>query len=240
MNVIGLFSPVIRQYISKIGASITGGVLDVGCGDKPYRSYFVNAKSYIGLDRPSIIDSERTNVLSRKNSIDVVGYAEALPFNEKSFDVVIATQLIEHLARPNLFFAECARVLKSEGLLIITFPMISLLHEEPHDYFRYTEYGIKVLCQDQDLEVEKIEKMGGGWLMVGYLIRDFLYKNASKTTNFMSYHLLKCMGSSTYNLLSHLDIYNWHPEGTLNYLIVAKKKKVPPQANGDERSLSWK
>ena len=52
--------------------------------------------------------------------------------------------------------------------------------------------------------------------------------------------LLKCMGSSTYNLLSHLDIYNWHPEGTLNYLIVAKKKKVPPQANGDEGSLSWK
>lgn len=234
MNVLGLFSPIIKQYISKIGGSITGDVLDVGCGDKPYRSAFTNAKSYIGLDRPSIIDSERTNASSRKSSIDVVGYAESLPFNGESFDAVIATQLIEHLARPNLFFAECARVLRSEGLLIITFPMISILHEEPYDYFRYTEHGIKVLCEDQDLKVEKIEKMGGGWLMIGYLIRDFLYKNASKATNFISYHLLKCMGTSTYNLLSRLDIYNWHPEGTLNYLITAKKKKVPSQASGDE------
>jgi len=219
----GLFSPVIRQYVEKVAISINGDVLDVGCGDKPYRSVFVNAKSYTGVDRPSVIDGIRSNVSDRKIVLDVVGCAESLPFHNRTFDVVIATQLIEHLAHPDLFFEESSRVLRPGGLLIVTFPLFGPLHEEPYDYFRYTEYGVKVLCFDHGLQVEKIEKMGGGWLTVGYLMRDFLHKDAFATQNRLWRLCLRSFGSFLYDALSRFDRHERHPEAVLNYMITARK-----------------
>lgn len=219
----GLFSPIIRQYIEKEAKYINGDVLDVGCGDKPYKSAFVNAKSYTGVDRPSVIDFSRLNIADRKRALDVVGCAESLPFHRGSFDAIISTQLVEHLAHPDLFFKESSRVLRSGGLLIVTFPLFGPLHEEPYDFFRYTEYGVKVLCFDHGLRVEKIEKMGGGWLTVGYLTRDFLHTDACATRNRLWSRCLRAAGSFLYTALSRLDKYDRHPEGVLNYMIIARK-----------------
>lgn len=219
----GLFGPVIRQYISKKGDSITGDVLDVGCGDKPYRSVFVNARSYVGIDRPSKVDEIRLNAKDRQRALDVTGCAESLPFSNASFDAVVSTQLIEHLAQPDQFFKESSRVLRQGGLLIITFPLFAPLHEEPYDYFRYTEYSINNFCSDHGLQVTSIEKMGGGWLMIGYFIRDFLYKDSYKAKSFLWGRILRTLGSFLYDMLNRLDNYDKHPEGTLNYLVTARK-----------------
>lgn len=219
----GLFSPVIGQYISKVACCVNGDVLDIGCGDKPYRSAFVNARSYVGIDRPSKADDIRLNATDRQRALDVGGCAESLPFSNASFDAVVSTQLIEHLAQPDLFFKESSRVLRQGGLLIITFPLFAPLHEEPYDYFRYTEYSINNFCFDNGLQVTSIEKMGGGWLMIGYFVRDFLYKDSYKAKSFLWGRILRSLGSFIYNLLSRLDKYDRHPEGTLNYLVTARK-----------------
>lgn len=220
---IGYFSSIIRKYLEKITAEVTGDVLDVGCGDKPYKSVFINAKSYVGIDWCSDIDAKRSNIVERKKLLDVAGSAEALPFYNGSFDAVVATQLIEHIAHPNLFFAEVSRVLRSGSYLILTFPLINPLHEEPHDYFRFTEHGVRILCKDHGLNVEKIEKMGGGWLTVGYLVRNFLYTSASVSKSWFGIRIFRFMGSVLYEFLSFLDKRNLHPECPLNYLIVARK-----------------
>lgn len=114
-------------------------------------------------------------------------------------------------------------MLKPDGCLIITFPLIGPLHEEPYDYFRYTEHGIKLFCHEHELRVERIEKMGGGWLAIGYLIREILYADASSSQSGLWIRILRFSGSSLYNILSILDQRDKHPEGTLNYLIVARK-----------------
>jgi len=219
----GLFSPIIRQYLKEVAACVTGDVLDVGCGDKPYRSVFVNAKSYIGIDWLNRDNVTCSNNAARRKALDVSCNAEALPFCNGCFDAVLATQLIEHLAQPNLFFAEASRLLRPAGCLIITFPLIGPLHEEPYDYFRYTEHGIKVFCDKHELRVERIEKMGGGWLAIGYLIRDILYTDACSSQNRLWVRILRFTGSVLYKVMSILDRRDKHPEGTLNYLIVARK-----------------
>lgn len=219
----GLFGPIIEQYLGKVAACVTGDVLDVGCGDKPYRKVFINAKSYVGVDWSSDINVARSNNAERKRALDVVGSAEALPFRCKCFDSVLATQLIEHLPHPALFFAEVSRVLRPSGCLIITFPLIGPLHEEPHDYFRYTEYGVQELCQESGLQVETIRKMGGGWLAIGYLAREFLYADAGVSKSWFGRRFFRLLGSLTYSFLSYLDRFAHHPEGTLNYLMVARK-----------------
>jgi len=220
----GLFSPIIRQYLEKVVACVSGNVLDVGCGDKPSRSVFIFARSYIGIDWPSDVDTKRSNNNERKRVLDVAGSAEALPFYNGSFIVIVATQLLEHLAHSDLFFAEVSRVLRPSGYLILTFPLINPLHEEPHDYFRFTEHGIRVLCKDHGLHIEKVEKMGGGWLTVGYLVREFLYTNARVSRSWFKIRMFRFMGSILYSFTSYFDRRNLHPECPLNYLIVARKK----------------
>jgi len=219
----GLFSPIIGKYLEKIAVGVTGDVLDVGCGNRPYQAFFINAKSYIAIDRLSGVGVTRSNNAIRIKGIDVAGSAEALPFCSECFDVVLATQLIEHLPHPSIFFGEVSRLLKQNGCLIITFPLIAPLHEEPYDYFRYTEHGIKLFCHEHELKIERVEKMGGGWLAIGYLIRDILYADASSSQISLWARMLRFFGDALYDISNALDRRDKHPEGTLNYLIVARK-----------------
>lgn len=77
------------------------------------------------------------------------------------FDCVVCHQVLEHVPRPNLAMAEISRVLKPGGRLILSVPHLSRLHELPHDYFRYTHRGLRILLEDANLEIETMRHYGG-------------------------------------------------------------------------------
>ena len=52
---------------------------------------------------------------------------------------------------------EIARILKPEGILILSAPMTWPLHEEPYDFFRYTIHGLRHLLQNENFEIQPIE-----------------------------------------------------------------------------------
>lgn len=110
--------------------------LDVGCGNSRYSRYFPNN---IGFD---IIESRK---------VDVVGDVHSLPFKNDSFDAVLATEVLEHLIEPQHAINEMKRVLKGGGKLILTTRFIFPLHDTPHDYYRYTKYGLKYLLRDWEI-----------------------------------------------------------------------------------------
>ena len=220
----GYFTPIIREYLLSETHRVTGRLLDVGCGDKPYRNIFLNVESYIGCDYLSQIEHKRVNEQDRKLQIDVVADACSLPFITNYFDIVLATQLIEHLFTPVEFFKEASRVLVPSGYLILTFPLINPIHEEPFDFFRYTEYSIRQMCNDSGMEVERVIKMGGGWLTVGYLCRHFLYRESKRCNRFFLRKGMFFIGSIVYGLLARLDKINSQEDAPLNYLIVARKQ----------------
>jgi len=221
----GMFSPVIREYLSIVSHYAHGRLLDVGCGDSPHRAIFTGVDTYIAIDRPSETYTNYTRINKRKLAIDVVASADAIPFGDNSFNTVIATQLIEHLAEPQVFFTEGARVLCGGGALIITFPLVNQVHEQPYDFFRYTEFGVRHLCQRAGLEVFEVIPMGGGWLTIGYLVRVLLETSGSKKGSNLGRILWQRMGLIIYQFLSRWDRYHPHPECPLNYLVVAKKPR---------------
>ena len=63
---------------------------------------------------------------------------------------------------------EMARVLRPGGLLYLMAPQSVRLHYPPHDYYRYTEYGLRYLVEQAGLEVEDLQPEGGYWLLMGY------------------------------------------------------------------------
>lgn len=141
-------------------ASVSGRVLDIGCGLQPYRALMCPlVQEYVGLDR-----------LGPLSNPTVVGNAESIPFERASFDFVVATQVFEHLARPELALQEVVRVLRPGGRLIVTVPGVWPTHEAPHDYWRFTRHGLQSFIEGQALICERQVALGGTWATIGQMI----------------------------------------------------------------------
>jgi SAM-dependent methyltransferase len=131
----------ILDFVMEVAADTGPGsdVLDVGAGDAPYRELFAHTSYRTNDWAHSVHDGSRT--------ADIVGSALELPVSPASFDLVLCTQVLEHVADPAMVLAECARVLRPDGVLAVTVPLVWQLHEQPHDYFRYTSAGLEHLME---------------------------------------------------------------------------------------------
>lgn len=139
--------PAIAQAVRGVLAGrATEGlvVVDVGCGERPYADLF-GAAHCIGLDRST--DGAAPDVLAD---------ATCLPLASGCADLVFCTQVIEHVTQPARLLAECRRVLKPGGALVLTGPFYWPLHEEPHDYYRFTRHGFAHLLRSSGLRVESV------------------------------------------------------------------------------------
>ena len=150
-----------QEHIAAAIRTYAGGrLLDLGCGDRPYAG-IVGAKveSCVGLE----YDRQRY----ARTPPEVWGSALDLPFREASFDAVLSAQVLEHVPEPERMFCEISRVLKPGGHLILTAPHIWGIHEEPHDYFRFTGYGLSYLARKTGLEPLSARPMAGYWVTAG-------------------------------------------------------------------------
>jgi len=114
----------------------TGYTLEIGGATSYYAEYFPNK---VGLDiRPS-------------PNVDIVADAHSIPLPDNQFDVVLCTEVLEHLHTPQKAIDEMRRVLKPGGALILTTRFISPIHDAPGDYFRFTKYGLAHLLREWDV-----------------------------------------------------------------------------------------
>ncbi len=174
-----IFDPIFLTQIrlraaleSEITPMAVAGVrcLDVGCGDRPYAHLFQSG-SYTGVD---VKDSGRP--LSMKLP-DQFYDGNTLPFSNDSFDLVLSTQVLEHVPNPCDFLKEVARVCKPEGIVVISLPFVYPEHEEPHDFFRFTQYGIEELLSKAGLTVEAIRRDSSSLETVAILINIYIVQN---------------------------------------------------------------
>lgn len=141
-----------RATRALIAQHARGRVLDVGCGHMPFRNDALRvAGTYEGFD-----------VERRTEGVTHVGDAESMPeIPSAAYDTVFSFEVLEHLPHPQRAVAEMARVLRPGGVLLVSVPHLSRLHEEPHDYFRYTVYGLRTILRDAGLDVEHIAPTAG-------------------------------------------------------------------------------
>jgi SAM-dependent methyltransferase len=167
---------LIEGLMKRVAPQARGRLLDVGCGEKPYAHLFrPYVTEYLGIEH------EETFALtaavagpSGTGGPDLVYDGKRLPFEDRTFDTVLNVQVLEHTPRPGALVAEMARVLKDDGLLILSAPFQFRLHEEPHDYFRYSPHGLRVLCADAGLEIVEVLAQGSLWSVLGHKLNSFL------------------------------------------------------------------
>jgi SAM-dependent methyltransferase len=129
-----------------------GRVLDVGCGHMPFRAAALQrAERYEGFD-----------IEARVPGVTHIGDAQAMTgVADATYDTAFCFEVLEHLPHPERAVREIARVLRPGGTLLLSVPHLSRLHEEPHDYFRFTAHGLRVLLQEAGLEPLSIAPHAG-------------------------------------------------------------------------------
>lgn len=138
-------------------------VLDVGAGDAPYRELFA-AHRYRTSDWAGTTHAP-------EGGVDIVAPAHDLPLEPGSLDAVVCTQVLEHVAEPGAALAEFRRVLRPDGWLFLTTPFVWYLHELPHDYYRYTPYGLRHLLEGAGFDDIDIAPMNDSPSTVAELLR---------------------------------------------------------------------
>jgi SAM-dependent methyltransferase len=135
-------------------------LLDLGCGNRPYRKYYPAGEA-VGADV----------VQSSLGCVDVlIEPTRRLPLQDEYFETVLCTQVLEHVEDPHNLLAEAHRVLRPGGRMILTCPFIWELHERPHDYLRFSEYWLTRNLADKGFEIQVLERQGGDLATIGQLI----------------------------------------------------------------------
>lgn len=163
------FHAFIEDQLEEFAAKLQPGarVLDAGAGECPYRSFFAR-NIYVAVDN-TVGESEWDY-----SRLSAVAEATALPFPSGSFDAAIGIVILEHLSDPLMALREIRRVLRDSGQLLLAAPQFWELHQDPHDFFRYTRYGLEQLLRTAGYRVVRIEPTGGYFHLVGKLSIDFL------------------------------------------------------------------
>lgn len=146
---------------------LKGRLLDVGCGRRPYAELAIGVQEYVGLDMPTTMHGT--------NRVDVLGSAVSLPFDNCVFDSLVCTEVLEHVPEPALALQEFVRVMRPGGVMVLTVPLSEQLHEEPHDYYRFTRHSLQHLLQQCGLRIQTIYERGGAWLEISYRTSSLLY-----------------------------------------------------------------
>jgi SAM-dependent methyltransferase len=126
-------------------------VLDYGCGGSPYRSFFALCQAYHRADLSGEgLDFEFTDDARLPDHIG------------GSYDCVLSTQVLEHVAESSTYLRESYRALRPGGTLVLSTHGMFEEHGCPHDYWRWTGYGLRRAVEDAGFRVDTIKKITTG------------------------------------------------------------------------------
>jgi len=126
----------IYDCLSRVLPQVRGKVLDVGCGQSPYKHLLAPGQAqYFGVD---VIAADKFDYAVRDNPGIIQFDGKSIPFSDGYFDFFLCTEVLEHTEEPQKLINEIHRVLKPGATGIFTVPWAGKLHYIPYDYHRFT------------------------------------------------------------------------------------------------------
>lgn len=144
----GFYDLYLKEYAK-------GKLLDLGCGEAPL---FAAYRNYVTDN----ICVDWKNTLHKSRYLDFeYDLNEVLPFANGEFDTIILSDVLEHIYRPEHLFKEISRVLSLGGKVLMNAPFFYWIHEQPQDYYRFTEFALRRFIDSSGLRLVRLEPIGG-------------------------------------------------------------------------------
>ena len=209
------------NFIKKELLSLEKGlkILDAGCGSQMFRKYcqHLNYKAqdfgqYSSddkqvLDGGKISDNEKS--LYQYGKLDYKGDIWNIDEQDNFFDVILCTEVFEHIPYPIETIKEFSRLLKKNGKLILTTPSNCLRHFDPYFFYSgFSDRWFERILPENNLKISSIIPVGDyySWLGVEIartamthsifakiiLLPSFIYYFSKKKTTISTNTL--CMG----------------------------------------------
>lgn len=208
---------LLQDAVAKFAHYIHGDILDVGGGSvRRYAGLFKRKTKYFTLD------------INPELHPDILGSADAIPVPDSSFDSIVCTQVIGDVLEPRKVIREFHRVLKPGGTVLLTEGFFNELHDEPQDFWRFTNFALKHMFEEADFKVLVIERVGGFFaaqaqMKTRYFINRFnLYRRPILSRLFSP--IFKITGRFAI-LYDKLDSSSANSKFALDWIIVAEKSK---------------
>ena len=204
-------------------ARFRGVLYDLGCGESPYKEWLSQyVDRYVGVDWSGSLHHPTADIVANLN--------EPLPIEDEVADSVFSISVLEHLREPQLMLREAWRILRPGGDLLLQVPWQWMIHEAPHDYYRYTPYGLQHLLEQAGFtDVEIRPQAGAGTtiiLKLNYLSLRLIrgprwFRGVVRALLSIGWYL----GQRLAPLLDRLD-RNWAAEAP-GYFVTARKPQAP-------------
>lgn len=201
--------------------SASGTFVDIGAADRWVASRLSGDAYYVALDYPPT--SERFY----GSKPDIFGDASRLPIGDACLDNIVCLQVVEHLHDPSGSLREMQRVLKPGGRAWLSIPFVYPIHNEPFDFQRYTEYGLRREAADAGFDWVSIERSHHALHASAYVLCLSIAGGLDSCSGVARFLLLPfALASVTIiNLCAWVAAYLWPDweKMTLDYLIVLRK-----------------
>ncbi|CAG1023244.1 Sarcosine/dimethylglycine N-methyltransferase [Methylococcales bacterium] len=228
MTLINFSSTIRNKWVADKAQSVASGalVLDAGAGECQYKSLFAHT-NYKAQDFAQYKGSQEGVQKESWNygGIDYVSDIVSIPVADAEFDVVLCTEVLEHVPDPVAAITELTRVLKPGGRLLLTAPLGCGLHQQPfHYYGGFTPHFYRMVFDQVGIETIEILPIGGLLRHVAQEVhrvgRVLEQSDNSKFNNVHRYLFMDWLP----RYLSSNDSANMVEEFTVGYLIEGKKK----------------
>lgn len=191
-----------------------GVCLDAGAGRVAYAIKIADVVThYIAMD------------IQPRPGLDCVGSVLALPVMPGALDSIFCSQVLEHVPDPQRAIDEFYSGLKPGGSMVLSVPHLAYLHNEPHDYLRFTRHGLRYLLERSEFEVIEILPAGGLLSFIGH-IPSLVVKSILMpvpVVNWIAIWLNAVYSSLVVWLDNHVDRRKLF---ALNYIVIARKPKI--------------
>jgi SAM-dependent methyltransferase len=212
------FEAAIEDAVAAFARSLPDGarVLDAGAGEGQYARWFTRHR-YCGVDLA--IGDAAWNY----SRLDVLANLTALPLRADAFDAALHIVTIEHLPEPGRALAEIARVLKPGAPLLLAAPHEWETHQPPHDYFRFTRFGLLYLLEMAGFEDAEARPCGGYFRLLARRLLNGL-QFFSGGARWLLFPLAALLLVPPALVLPCLDSLDRDRNFTLGYICTAKKR----------------
>jgi SAM-dependent methyltransferase len=218
-----------REVLAFARGFSTGSIiLDAGSGDQRYKDHFAHC-TYEAADFEMVGKTYPAGTYT----CDLAN----IPVEDARFDGILFTQVMEHLPEPLVVLQELKRVLKPGGVIFYSGPLYYEEHQQPYDFYRYTQFALRHMFDKVSLEIEDLHWLEGFLATAAHQLRRMV-KHFPKFASaygpgarglalYASVRAFRKVAERLAHHLAHADARQKYTETgyPMNYVVIARKAK---------------